>query len=87
MTKPKAKTVVTKPKREPKPALAAVEPEAVATPAPVEKPVNQKAKLEAMLHTLKVNDAQARLERATEANNPDAMLAAMEEIAKLKEEG
>ena len=86
MTKPKAKTVVTKPKREPKPAPVTVEPE-VTPPAPVEKPVIQKAKLEAMLHTLKVNDAQARLERATEANNPDAMLAAMEEIAKLKEEG
>jgi len=87
MTKatPKPKTTVTKPKRE-KPAPLAV-PVDLVDVAPVDKPVNQKAKLEAMLHELKLNDAQARLERATAAQNPDAMLAAMDEIVKLKDEG
>ena len=83
MTKPK---VVTKSAKK----IVVVEPDVepvVETPAPPVKPVDPAVKLEKMLRELKMNDARARLKQAHEANNPDAILACMDEILKLEEEG
>lgn len=85
------KKVITKTDKRPKPAPVkpvekiVIDEEIVLEP--VLSPQKRQAKLEAMLRELKLNDAKTRLERATAAQNPDAMIACMDEIRKLEEEG
>lgn len=64
-----------------------VEPEPVVEPVPV--PTNESARIadtEKMLANLRLASARAELDNARAAQNPDAMLSAMDKIAKLQEE-
>lgn len=56
----------------------------VAPPAP---PVETQAMLQARLLAFKLADAQVRLQRATDAQDPDKMIAIMDEILQLEGQG